>query len=127
MEALWPAVRDSGRTIVIVPATVPLLTDTGEIICEVPAGFEIRVAYRGRPAQTYGPPERCYPAEDHEWEVDGVELDFGKWVPPLGKAEKYFYREEWCPCPDWLAPQLLKWAETEEGRQTIATYIQENG
>ena len=25
------------------------------------------------PAQTYGPPERCYPAEGPEWEITGID------------------------------------------------------
>lgn len=38
--------------------------------------WEIKVSYRctykGCAAQTYGPPERCYPAEAAEFEIDDI-------------------------------------------------------
>lgn len=38
------------------------------------AEVEFRVTYWGCKAQTYGPPENCYPAEGPEWEVDAIYL-----------------------------------------------------
>lgn len=32
----------------------------------------LSLASRGRPAQLYGPPENCYPAEPAEWDVESI-------------------------------------------------------
>ena len=36
--------------------------------------IDYRVTSYGRPAQTYGPPENCYPAEGPEWEIESITL-----------------------------------------------------
>jgi hypothetical protein len=57
------------------------------------AHIELRIGFTltpGCPAQIYGDPSRCYPAEDAEWEFEGAERrDDGVWVP--------------IPDTDWLA------------------------
>lgn len=41
-----------------------------DFLCEV----DYRVTSYGCDAQTYGPPENCYPAEPPEWEINSIEL-----------------------------------------------------
>lgn len=36
--------------------------------------YDYRVTYEGCKARTYGPPEDCYPAEDPEYEIEGIRL-----------------------------------------------------
>jgi hypothetical protein len=38
------------------------------------AVVDYRVTSWGCPAQLYGPPENCYPAEPPEWEIDSIVL-----------------------------------------------------
>jgi hypothetical protein len=38
------------------------------------ADFEYRVTSWGCDAQTYGPPENCYPAESPEWEINRIRI-----------------------------------------------------
>ena len=38
------------------------------------AEIDYTVTHRGCAAQTYGPPENCYPAEGPEWDVDSIVL-----------------------------------------------------
>ena len=39
----------------------------------------------GRPAQTYGPPENCYPEESPEFDIETLKVETGKdrWVDAL--------------------------------------------
>lgn len=51
-------------------------------------GHEVRVtgtATPGDPGQTSGPPERCYPPEDPEYEVEKIELVTGLAADRYGK------------------------------------------
>jgi hypothetical protein len=50
------------------------INDCGIVEHEVE--IEISRFRRGRPAQTYGPPENCYPAEPSEWDEEPAE-DYG--------------------------------------------------
>lgn len=64
--------------------------------------IELRITFNyrpGHPAQTYGDPENCYPAEgpereylSAEREVDASEVDAGRWVP-IADTE---WLGEWC-------------------------------
>lgn len=47
------------------------------------ADIDFRVTYWGCDAQTYGPPERCFPAEAPEYEVDAIFLHEDR-APALG-------------------------------------------
>lgn len=38
------------------------------------ADVDYRVTSYGCPAQTYGPPESCYPEEGPEWEIESIVL-----------------------------------------------------
>lgn len=44
------------------------------------ADVDYRVLSWGCDAQTYGPPENCYPAEPPEWEIEAITLQ--RDVPP---------------------------------------------
>ena len=57
------------------------------------AGHELRVSFRatpGDPGQTSGPPERCYPPEPPEFEIEKIELQWS--IPddlgPDAKAQR---------------------------------------
>lgn len=42
--------------------------------CDFIADIDYRVTSYGCDAQTYGPPENCYPAEPLEWEINSIVL-----------------------------------------------------
>jgi hypothetical protein len=53
--------------------------------------FDYTVTYGGCAARTYGPAEDCYPAEDMEYVIDGIDLYIDE-----GDKLKYV------SIPDWL-------------------------
>lgn len=77
------------------------------------APIEILVEYRisspGCPAQTYGPPENCYPAEPTEIEIVGAVGDFGLIVLRDAEVEEV---EDWVsqnPPEDDDEPDWDRW------------------
>ena len=54
--------------------TVPIIVND-LVICEFEAAVDIKVTSYGCPAQTYGPPEGCYPGEGPEWEVEATYVE----------------------------------------------------
>ena len=67
--------------------------------------IDYRVTSYGCPAQTYGPPENCYPAEGPEWEIESITL----------------YRDE--PPPEHLCgiappPWAIAWSSIERPSRT---------
>lgn len=47
--------------------------------------IHFEVTSPGHAAQTYGPPERCYPAEAPEWEITGIDCEC--WHAEWGDAK----------------------------------------
>ena len=80
--------------------TIPVMVEdliSGEsaVICEFDGAVEIEVTNFGMPAQTYGPPENCYPAEGPEWEEVAFYIDLNG---------------QYHPCPEKLLPLMEDYA-----------------
>ena len=80
--------------------TVPIIVND-VIICEFDAAVEVNVTSHGYPAQTYGPPENCYPEEGPEWEVEATYIDAGE-------------NSGLVKCPDELLLFITRYIEGEE-------------
>ena len=77
------------------------------------ADVDYDVTSYGCPAQTYGPPENCYPAEGPEWVVNSITL----------------YRDEGkdVETPGFEATGMLEWVLADYFADKIAEQIAENG
>lgn len=63
----------------MIPIIVPTVAndvqwdaDTDEIIFECEYRIEVAITSFGHPAQIYGDPSVCYPAEDPEWHIEAI-------------------------------------------------------
>ena len=102
-----------------VSMTVPIVVNGG-IICEFDAAVDIKVTSYGCPAQTYGPPENCYPAEGPEWEVEAVYID----VPEKNSEGKLV--SLLVDCPDELLPFVTQYIEGDKFMDRVACAIDES-
>lgn len=72
---------------------------------DVEGRVEYTVTSWGRPAQLYGPPERCYPGDPVEVELGAVEVITGMVRHPVTGFDGWKYRtlDESDPNDKWLA------------------------
>ena len=100
--------------------TVPIIVKDN-ILCEFEAAVDIKVTSYGCPAQTYGPPEDCYPGEGPEWEVESVYVDAQEWKKE-GKLVSNLIE-----CPDELLTFVTQYIERREFMETVCDAIAEDG
>ncbi len=106
-----------------ISATIPETVEyKGEVfeVTEFSAVLDITITDPGRPAQLYGEPGDCYPAEAALWKLDTAWLDVGSWDRELKR-----HIPKIIPCtPDYLG-FIERWADSRAGRDDIATAIAE--
>ena len=98
--------------------TVPIIVN-GLVVCEFDAAVDIKVLSLGCSAQTYGPPELCWPTEPPEWEMEAAYVEAqekneaGKFVPNLVE------------CPDELLIFVTRYIEEEKFQDRACCAIDE--
>ena len=100
--------------------TVPIIVND-LVICEFDAAVDVKVLSYGCPAQTYGPPEHCYPAEGPEWEMEAV------YVEGREKDEEGKFFSKLVECPDELLIFVTRYIEGEEFQDKVCCVIYEDG
>lgn len=100
--------------------TLPLLTDDGFEFGDIECGVEIDVTYRGCRAQTYGPADRCYPAEGPEWTEEAYYVECRYRDPATNK-----FVSKWCPAPADMEARIKTYLATRDGQYMVADQISE--
>ena len=99
--------------------TVPIIVN-GIIISEFDAAVEVNVVSYGCPAQTYGLPENCFPAEGPEWEVEAT------YVEVQEKNEEDKLVSNLIKCPDELLIFVTRYIEGEKFMDKVCDKIAED-
>ena len=98
--------------------TVPIIVNK-VVLCEFEAAVDIKVLSYGCPAQTYGPPENCYPAEGPEWEVEGTYVDAEE------RNEEGKLVSNLIECPDELLTFVIQYIDGDEFMDRVCCAIAE--